>query len=1015
MAWVAATNLWIYVTASSGVNRSISPTTTPADIRYQGSSYAYKSNKYYYYITDVTGNFTTNGVTFSVRPAYLSKNPGSGISTPTNGVVTIPANASSPDNGRYFNVFQPTANATTNDVVKYQAQGGSLGLTGSLLIQHIKVQEIGWKISGYKQFGRGTTSSSFSDISYSGWSFDSEIDTFWWMHSPTPTIGMTGLSIAGSESSNFIGKQISYDKYNIFFQYQTFLGNYNDGINVYTAPSELGTKQLIASITASSSPIIHTIYGLTGGGTWVFFVGRGTTSSGFGAALTNISIEGGYHPDNNEQFLFTNGSTYSDPTQLQILGLTSATYSFIVGYGDTIANTFSSSSLINSKFGNGTFRAGIWENGVWNSGWRVDQNVHEFDSVYLGIKTIADRRWRIQIDGPTASAAAFEIGEKVSIGNIVAIDINEQRKLLKGYFTIINKTSNSLIVEIDTNFPYRRIEKDSDFHKIKITKNVWLSGGFLNGYFSGVWNYGLFKGFPKITEMYNTHWIDGVFDGGHYNSVYATASFNGTTASGTNLGLTFSNGHSYVVGDIITIDKTNKLINPQYDGTASVISVVNNKLLITDKIFGSYSAGESGLVTNSKANAVIQNFRFYDNNVAKKVSAQSTNTEEVFQFYSWIDVNYYNTSAVNIGKPVSLFDVLTRTEYSQNNLYGYPTSDVLSSVSTFRDSYSNNKRNYKLGTKYRIYNDFIGQGSEFDRPFDMGTESSPVPGPAFQGVGLDTFIEYGWTFSIATSSTYTNSRSLYYRSKENQDQQSLDIDESLIIKGEELVIDSHQKGSVLNNTNIDIEKLRYSIVEFDMITYSVSDPDATFIASLLDKTAPNSPVLHFNNVNTYLTNTSVFFGFPFFATFSFPTWIDATYLPVYENVNHVLTPGIKKYEYFYNKTSMSLNTLGSGTSGDGTFSSTIDNLKFYEIDMIPFFQYFIEDNIYNGVVVPYQGIAPFIDYTDSNFSFIDNINIGLSSISTQQSFTPISGVGVGIGGGGINPPIFTPDGGSESK
>ena len=45
-----------------------------------------------------------------------------------------------------------------------------------------------------------------------------------------------------------------------------------------------------------------------------------------------------------------------------------------------------------------------------------------------------------------------------------------------------------------------------------------MSGGFLNGYFRGVWNYGLFKGYPLITEMYDTHWIDGVFDGGHFTS-----------------------------------------------------------------------------------------------------------------------------------------------------------------------------------------------------------------------------------------------------------------------------------------------------------------------------------------------------------------------------------------------------------------------------------------------------------------------------------------------------------------
>ena len=92
--------------------------------------------------------------------------------------------------------------------------------------------------------------------------------------------------------------------------------------------------------------------------------------------------------------------------------------------------------------------------------------------------------------------------------------------------------------------------------------------------------------------------------------------------------------------------------------------------------------------------------------------------------------------------------------------------------------------------------------------------------------------------------------------------------------------------------------------------------------------------------------------------------------------------------------------------GDSTQTSTyiIDNLNFCEIDMIPFFQYFTIDSINNGVEIPFQGISPFIDYTNANFNFIDNIAIGLDSIQTQNSNTPISGVGVGIGGkigGGI--------------
>ena len=179
------------------------------------------------------------------------------------------------------------------------------------------------------------------------------------------------------------------------------------------------------------------------------------------------------------------------------------------------------------------------------------------------------------------------------------------------------------------------------------------------------------------------------------------------------------------------------------------------------------------------------------------------------------------------------------------------------------------------------------------------------------------------------------------------------------------------------------------------------------------------PVINFNNINQFrnVNTTTNFFG-----SITYATYQPMTYLPIYENINHLLTPGITKYEYFYNKPTLSIKTLGAddiGTTLDGYYQSQIiiDNLKYYEVDMIPFFQYFIDDNIYQGVSVPWQGIAPFIDYTNSNFSFIDNINIGLGSVQTMQSYTPISGVGISVttavtpgGGGGHNggiSPVFS--------
>lgn len=1012
---------WFYNPTPSVAGIQRNPAVQPSlngQVTYQvPTAYTFKSNRTYQYEVEVKGNFTGIGMSASYQWQNSSIFQPGGNNFRTDRIVGVDAGTGA----RYYFYSSPQSNTPAISTFFLWATGALSGnLSTSPRITNIKISEIDWMISGYKRYNPGTNS-TISDVNYNGWSYDKPIDTFWWTNRPSPIMGATGLAINGDMSSNYIAKTVPYNYYNLSFQYQTFTGSFGanpDNIKIQTSTSLAGPRTTLYTLTqstATNSFAIHQVFGLQGNGNYIFFVGSTTSNTnGFIASITNVRVIGGYHPDNNQQFLFTNSGSYSNPTPLQILGTATLgmTFSFIVGSGSTIGITPSNLNVINAQFGNGTFRAGVWENGVWNSGWRVDTEIHEFDNVGVAFRTIADRRWRIQLTGPTASAAQFQIGERISISNIVAIDINETRKLLKGYFTIINKSDTSLIVETDVSFPFRRIEKDSINHKIKITKNVWLSGAFLNGYYTGIWNYGLFKGFPRITEMVDTHWIDGTFDGGHFNSIYEAFKFEQTEYISSigygldssfegKLGLSFSTPHGFVIGDIINIKKDNTLVNASYDGNTTVLSVINDYLIVTNKSYGTFSGTESGTSSNVRATGLIQNFKFTDNNIASKVSAQNPgSSEEVFQFNSWIDVNYYNTSAVNIGKPVRLFDTSTRLEYTQNNLYGYPTNDVLSSESTFRDSYSLNKRNYKLGTKYKIFQDQIGKGSEFEKPFDMVTGSNAI--------GLDAFINYGWTFS-GTHSTYE-------RSTENTTYNST-VTEEYAIKGEELVITSTMSGALLNNDNIILENDRYTIVELDVKSYSVGTNStyyqSNFITDGSNTIYPIStfypiPILNFSNINQFKQSFSFF-------NIIFTYYTPMTYLPIWENVNHLLTSSIRKTEYFYNKPTLSMKTLGADDLGinftdgaspigsdvgslDGLYQSTIimDNLKYYEVDMIPFFQYFTDVNIYKGVSVPWQGIAPFIDYTDSNFSFIDNVNIGFGSVQTQQSFTPISGVGIGI-------------------
>ena len=1012
---------WFYSATVSGLQRDpgVEPTKNGILMYQLSSNYTFKKNKTYQYEVEVKGNFT--GIDMLASYQWT----GSSMYNDTRQEKIIGVNAGT--GSRYYFYSSPNANMTTNKSIYLLAKGVLSGTNvASPRITNLKITEVDWLISGYKRFNPGIQSdeptfNTLSNVNYDGWSYDKQVDTFWWTNKPNPTMGATGLA-TGVISSNYIVKAVTYKYFNLTFEYRTFTGAFGsdpNNIKIQTAASLNGARTTLYTLTqstATNSAIAHQIYGLQGNGKYLFFVGSTTSNvGGFQAALTNIKVEGGYHPNNNQQFLFTNSGSYSNPTVLQILGtaIGGMTFSFVVGDGSSIGSIPTNLNLINAQFGNGTFRAGVWENGVWNSGWRVDTRIYTFDSVGVAFRTIADRRWRIQLVGSTSSVANFSIGNRISIGNIVAIDINETRKLLKGYFTIINKSDTSIIVETDVTFPFRRIERDSTNHRIKVTKNVWLSGAFLNGYYTGIWNYGLFRGFPDITEMFDTQWIDGIFDGGHFNSIYESFRFvdsyytNGlslglpSTLNG-NLGLSFSTPHGYVVGDIISINKDNKLINPQYDGETTVVAVVDNHLLITDKIFGSSSVLEGGSSINTRAaKGLIQNFKFTDNNIAGKISSQANNrSTEVFQFNSWIDVNYYNTSAVNIGKPISLYDTKSKLEYTQNNLYGYPTNDVLSSESTFRDSYTFNTRNYKLGTKYKIYSDGIGKASEFEKPFNMASPTSS------SYVGLNAFLNYGWTFS----GTYSK----FERTVE-ETEYNTNVSAERAIKGEELVVSSTMSGSILNNTNISIENDRYTIVELDIKSYSIGTNSSIsvspyYVPDVLTEMGFFSPIpsLNFNNINQFkYSYVSGGVGYSYYTPMA--------YLPIYANINHLQTPGIKKYEYFFNKPTLSIRFMGSADVNiipagfGGTYQSKIilDNLKYYEVDMIPFFQYFVADNIYQGVSVPWQGIAPFIDYTNSNFSFIDNINIGLGSVQTQQSFVPISGVGIGIGGGDLNPTYDT--------
>jgi len=1089
-------NHWEYTSGSLKVhdaytNNTFSPIPDYPSLEWvepYGGYMVFSSKKNYQYITQVE-NFYTPGTSFSITTPWSSSFLYDNYLA--FGTVNATATPASPGNGYLYFYSSPTVDIESFTFAKYN--GASAFGVASEGILNLEITEIDFNIQGYSFF---RTSSTYSTIDFSkdglGWAYSDNIKSYTWIDSTTsqyyPSASIK-LITNGTEQSypsidlrfnNNLSKLVPYAFFNLSFIYQKLYGGANDGINIYlspTLPTYLplsGSSSFslpsggvfIASITQSYADA--QFYGLQGNQYLLIVANTGLTSSATysSLALSNVRIDGGYYAGNNRQF----GTVFvgSSPDVIVPVGITSVTYSAYVGVGNTINATQSLNiNQLFSKIGNGLFKAGIWENGVWNSGWRYDDYVYEFYEVGEYYDYNESLNWRFIISGPPSSVSEFSIGDKVSIGNIVAIDINEDRKLIKNYFTIIgatysttdtSSTSNYIIVEIVNRFPLRRIERDSVNHRIYVTKNVWLSGAFLNGYFKGIWNYGLFKGYPLITEMFQSHWIDGIFDGGHFNATQLGLTFSDTIYSSITLdlrpaskvGLTFSFPHMLNVGDTITIDKDDKTINPQYDGETTVLDVPNEYQIITDLDWGKlkFTVGaESGYIYTQISNGLVQNFDFRSHNISNESTLTSLDSDTVFVYNSWIDVNFNSNSAVNIAKPYTALDATGMAGgyfewliYSQNNLYGYPTNDVLSSKSKFRDSFSAAKRSrkvigdalgqiiqkptertYKLGTKYKIFNDYIGDSSKFEDYFGSTGSTGQL------------FLDQGWTYS---SSSFYNSINPTPITGDITFSRTTDSGLSLfsqdgvegrndIIAGKELKVEAMGNGGILSlatptknvrnrNTN-PIEKGRYTVIEFDLLTYSVSNDyfeleQQNKVKSGIQSKGSNwfQPIIHFNNINT--TTRNVFY--PIVSTYSVtvPTVLPATYLPIYQNIDHLSTtkyiangakniPSTRKYEYFYGKTSLAMNFKGSGLYGGSQSTFIIDNLNFFEIDMVPFFQYFIDTSINKSVQIPYQGIAPFIDYTNSNFSFLDNISIGFDSVSIVSSSLPVSGVGISIGGG----------------
>lgn len=103
---------------------------------------------------------------------------------------------------------------------------------------------------------------------------------------------------------------------------------------------------------------------------------------------------------------------------------------------------------------------------------------------------------------------------------------------------------------------------------------------------------------PLITTLTHTPECYVRWQAVFYEEYNPQKSFTDTVYISGFLGLTFSVAHGFAVGDVITIDKDNKSINPSYDGTASITAVPNIYTVKTNKPWGTNSSNESGNITD---------------------------------------------------------------------------------------------------------------------------------------------------------------------------------------------------------------------------------------------------------------------------------------------------------------------------------------------------------------------------------------------------------------------------------
>jgi hypothetical protein len=669
----------------------------------------------------------------------------------------------------------------------------------------------------------------------------------------------------------------------------------------------------------------------------------------------------------------------------------------------------------------GVFENGIFNNSDWENGFFIDGNFR-FSYWYNGTFSggvIGDRKLDISetffyngtiLNGFVDNATLFATGSNIGITNPEILWEN-------GFFNlgIFGSSDENSAIWYNGEF------NGGEFISFAKWKNGKFNGGkFIselgsnlqdeNNPHSYTWENGIFNGgeFGNADFEENSTWYTGEFNGGIFqgkvwnNGIFMYGEFLGSSAFSAVGGLKNENANNFIKSftqsyfglwkNGIVTDIKDKFIKDKQTitdleniekNTNTERSAIFKNVLWESGTF-SHPAGEmnncvwldgtfdNGLFKKSSFNPYIfinetqGNFNIEDTCIWKN----GTLTDSEFSISKWEDGLFIFGTAVGmiwengISNYMNAYNIYWENGIWKNgNWYG--SNFEIEDGGKIEDDYVkkvlNRIMNHNLvGTSScHVWNIFDKKELK-SKSILTANASAPNTNQEQLSARLDVGLQQQTNNEIQPPSPF-----IYFSRTEIDEDGDLDNEN---VGGEELKISALGRNSVLNNTNINLTDSRYSIVEFDILTHSTA-------TTMIDENKYSLPILNFSNLNYEDIGVDVKTTIDGLTINRLTKRTPMSYLPIWEPINHLLTKNTKKYEYFFGKKNLSMNITGSGDLAQTKSEMILNNIKVYEVDMIPFFKYFNDENIYKGIQLPFQGNAPFIEYESSDFSFINNIEL----------------------------------------